>query len=189
MRRKWIVMAVLLCLSFAIIGIGITDGIARNRRHTRLQHYWEIAVSAANEFNVPCAMVLAVIRTESDFYPDVISSAGACGLMQLMPETFRFLRDEKFGDSHPDNAIFDPNVNIHYGTYYLSYLYDAFGNWFTALAAYNAGEGRVREWLKDPELSPGGRLQRIPFSETAAYVNKTMQTFAGYAKNFKGELT
>lgn len=188
MTRKRIVTAIVLCLSLAIIGGGIADGLAQSKRRSRLQQYWQIAVSASNAYDVPCAMILAVIRTESDFYPDVISSAGACGLMQLMPETFRFLRDETFNDSHPDSAIFDPVINIHYGTYYLSYLYDAFGNWVTALAAYNAGEGRVREWLKDPELSPDGQLRNIPFSETAVYVNKTMRAFEGYAKNAKGEL-
>ena len=154
------------------------------KRERRERIYLETALQAANEFDIPLSMVIAVMRTESDFYPDAVSSAGACGLMQLMPETFRFLRDETFFDSIADHAIFDPAVNIRYGTYYLSYLYAEFGNWFTALAAYNAGEGRVREWLKDPSLSSDGNLKSIPFPETAQYVKKALDAFAQYSEKY-----
>lgn len=147
----------------------------------------ETALLAANDFGVPLPMILAVIRTESDFDPYAISRVGACGLMQLMPETFRYLRDDVFGDSLTDRDIFLPAVNIRYGTYYLSYLYRRFGDWYTALAAYNAGEGRVSNWLTDVTLSPNGRLRSIPFPETAAYVQNTLKAYKTYSKNLEKE--
>ena len=129
-------------------------------------------------------MVLAVIRTESDFDADALSSAGAVGLMQLMPDTFCFIRDEKLKESIADNTIFDPDTNIRYGTYYLSYLFEQFHSWFLALAAYNAGEGRVEEWLLDPELTKDGQLQIIPFPETAAYVERTLDAYHYYSRKY-----
>ena len=138
--------------------------------------------NAAAEFDVPVAMILAVIRAESDFHPDAVSDAGACGLMQLMPETFLWLCEQR-EEWHLQDRIFDPATNIRYGTYYLSYLYEKFGSWRVALAAYNAGEGRVSDWLKDPELALGHTLRRIPYPETAAYVKKALEYYTDYLKD------
>ena len=84
-----------------------------------------------------------------------------------------------------DNAVLSPAVNIRYGTYYLSYLYQKFGDWRLTLAAYNAGERRVSEWLDDPALSPDGRLEHIPFPETAAYVEKVLLAYQKYNQKYK----
>ena len=147
--------------------------------------------AAAEEFHVPIAMIMAVIRAESNFYANAVSSAGAQGLMQLMPQTFSWLYAEKLQDEMPMSSIMDPNTNIRYGTYYLSYLYGRFGTWRTALAAYNAGEGRVEEWLRDPTLCVGNTLRRIPFPETAAYVEKTLNYYVEYLNRYsdKGDLS
>ena len=138
--------------------------------------------AAAAEFDVPDAMILAVIRAESDFYPHAVSDAGACGLMQLMPQTHSWICAQ-LEDMFSQDGIFDPATNIRYGTYYLSYLYEKFGSWRVALAAYNAGEGRVTEWLADPSLASGGTLRRIPYPETAAYVEKTLRYYTDYLKD------
>lgn len=151
----------------------------------REQKFFELASLSAKAFDVPLPMVLAVIRTESDFRANAVSSAGAMGLMQLMPETFSYLRDEKLEESLDDSAILDPAVNIRYGTYYLAYLYERFGNWRTALAAYNAGESRVAEWLEDPLLSADGVLQSIPFPETASYVESVFRACEEYSHKYK----
>ncbi|MBR6727039.1 MAG: lytic transglycosylase domain-containing protein [Clostridia bacterium] len=158
----------------------MTQCTAPYRRERRELRYLEPARQNAVAFDVPLAMVLAVMRTESDFRPDAVSRAGACGLMQLMPETFAFLQKEKFNEALPDNAIFDPAVNIRYGTYYLSYLYTRFDSWQIALAAYNAGEGRVAEWLKEDAA-----LSHIPFPETAHYVESTLKAFAAYRDKYQ----
>ena len=184
MKQRQIVTVLVVFLSLSLIFLALAELTAPQRRTQREKRYLDQARSAAREFDVPLAMVLAVIRTESDFYPDAISRAGACGLMQLMPDTFRFLQQDRFDEQLPDNAIFDPAVNLRYGTYYLSYLYRRFGSWSTALAAYNAGEGRVTEWLKDPTLSQNGVLISIPYAETYHYVTNTLSAFEVYRDKY-----
>lgn len=179
MRRSWLVLVSLfLCLLFLAIAVRLNGRIQRERA------VLPIAAAAAEEFDVPLAMILAVISVESDFYPNAVSSAGARGLMQLMPETFTFLRDERLKEKHTDEEIDDPCVNIRYGTCYLAYLKARFNTWPETLAAYNAGEGRVEEWLADPELAENGQLIRIPFPETAAYTKNVQESFTNYQKRF-----
>ena len=182
--EKGIVTVLLVFLSLALLALFLAQSTVELRREKRESTYIQTARLAAAEFKVPLPLVLAVIRTESDFRPNAVSEAGACGLMQLLPDTFTFLREDIFGDDLPDSEIFDPTVNIRYGTYYLSYLFEKFGNWFTALAAYNAGEGRVSAWLRDKELSPDGRLAIIPFSETAEYVQSALEHYGEYRSKY-----
>jgi soluble lytic murein transglycosylase len=184
--EKGIVTVLLVFLSLALLALFLAQSTVHLRREKRENTYVQTARLAAAEFKVPFPLVLAVIRTESDFRPNAVSDAGACGLMQLLPETFAFLKEDAFEEELPDSAIFDPVVNIRYGTYYLSYLFEKFGNWFTALAAYNAGEGRVSAWLKDKELSPDGYLKHIPFSETAQYVQSALEHYGAYREKYNG---
>ena len=172
-------------LSLLLITVFLLHGITALLRNMREQRYLELATQSAAAFDVPLPMVLAVIRTESDFRPNAVSSAGAMGLMQLMPETFAYLRDEQFEEKLSDRAVFDPETNIRYGTYYLAYLHERFDDWKTALAAYNAGESRVSDWLDDPEISPNGILISIPFPETAQYVKSVLAAYEDYAQKYK----
>ena len=183
--RKSSLLVLTLVLSAALFSLALATAVDRAARSSRERTYVDAARQAAACYEVPLAIVMAVLRTESDFRADAVSPAGAVGLMQLMPETFRFIRDERLGEALADSAILDPETNIRYGTYYLAYLFERFDSWFVALAAYNAGEGRVEEWLLDPELSSDGRLQTIPFPETAAYVEKTIDAYHYYGKKYK----
>lgn len=123
------------------------------------------------EYGIDENLVYAVIHTESGFDSDAVSHMGACGLMQLMPETFEWL-GTKLGAGSDEN-IFDPETNIRYGIYFLSLLHAEFGDERLAVAAYHAGMGRVNQWLSDELLSPDGRtLENIPFSDTEYYVKK-----------------
>ncbi|MBO5355322.1 MAG: transglycosylase SLT domain-containing protein [Clostridia bacterium] len=182
--EKSIITVLLVFLSLALVALFLAQSTVDLRREKRENTYVQTAKFAAAEFKIPLPLVLAVIRTESDFRPNAVSEAGACGLMQLLPETFSFLQEDVFEEDLPDSAIFDPTVNIRYGTYYLSYLFEKFGNWFTALAAYNAGEGRVGAWLKDKELAPDGHLVHIPFSETAQYVQSALEHYGTYREKY-----
>ena len=173
-KHKWLLLPLCLCILFLAFA-HIT--LVRERRE---RTYLPMVSAACTEFSVPVAMVMAVIRTESNFRPDAVSSAGAMGLMQLLPETFSYLCMQKLGEPERADEICNPQTNIRYGTYYLSYLYARFGSWRVALAAYNAGEGRVSEWLADSTLSQNNELLRIPFPETAAYVEKTWDAYETY---------
>lgn len=176
-RFKWLVFPLCLCLLLLFFAQQVA------LRERRERSYLPLVRGAAAEFGVPAAMVLAVIGTESDFCPDAVSSAGAVGLMQIMPETFAWMRDENMIAA--DGALFDPEVNIRCGACYLAYLFGRFGAWPEALAAYNAGEGRVSEWLRDETLSLNGTLTRIPFPETAAYVEKTLAAYGRYLEKYR----
>lgn len=120
----------------------------------------EIINNASKKYSINSSIVKAVIKAESNFNPGVVSSAGAMGLMQLMPDTARSL-----GVSD----AFDPTDNVEGGVKYLKEMLDKFGgNLELALAAYNAGPGNVVKYGGIP-----------PFEETQNYVAKIM----GYIKN------
>ena len=132
----------------------------------------------AKMYGVPESVVYAVIKTESDFDMYAVSSSDppAKGLMQITEETFKWVGGHLLKENVNTLKIFDPETNIRYGTYLLSYLYGRFENWNTVYAAYNAGMTRVNGWLKDPAYSDGnGNLTYIPFKETRAYVTKVAE--------------
>lgn len=100
-------------------------------------------------------LVLAVIHTESGFYNFANSSAGALGLMQIMPKTGEALAREAGVEWHGAETLFEPLVNVKLGTRYLAMLHGRFGGWEQALAAYNWGPGAI-----DRRLRRGHRLPR-----------------------------
>lgn len=139
----------------------------------------------AAEYNVPEYVIFAVIETESGFDKNAESSVGARGLMQMMPSTFKWLTGpDHLGEKLGADKLYEPEVSIKYGTYYLNYLYKKFDyNWDTAFAAYNAGEGNVSKWLDDKNYSDGdGNLTKIPFKETESYVKKVNDNIEIYKK-------
>jgi soluble lytic murein transglycosylase-like protein len=114
--------------------------------------YGDIIYREARRNRLSPELVAAVVRSESDFRPRLVSNKSAKGLMQIIPETGRLL-----GCENP----FDPGANIAAGTKYLRYLFDRFGDQRLALAAYNAGEGNIERFGGIP-----------PFDETRDYVER-----------------
>lgn len=140
----------------------------------------EIIEKNAVEFGVPRELVFAVVRTESSFNPDAMSHAGAKGLMQLMDDTNAWVA-LMCGEEECLDEIFTPELNIRRGVWLLAHHYKEFGGWREALAAYNAGFGRVKGWLADPAYTNDGRtLSHIPIGETRAYVEKVMEAAEKY---------
>jgi soluble lytic murein transglycosylase len=138
------------------------------------------------EYNVPKYIIFAVIDVESDFKPYYTSEAGARGLMQMIPDTFEWLTSaEHLGEDLSPDELYEPEVNIKYGTYYLSYLFEKFHDWDAVFAAYNAGEGNVSKWLKDDEYTDkNGKLTHIPFKETRAHVKKINEAIDYYKNTY-----
>lgn len=147
--------------------------------------YKEYVQKYAAEYNVPEYIIFAVIKVESDFDADATSSKGAMGLMQMVPSTFTWLSSsEHLNENLSYLSVYDPEVSIRYGTYYLRYLFLKFHNWDCVFAAYNGGEGRVAKWLADPEYSDGkGNLTNIPIKETRNYVKKVNSAIEYYKDN------
>ena len=103
--------------------------------------------------------------------------------MQLLPDTFRWISDDVLRERLDDGMIYDPETNIRYGCYYLHLLYDRYEDWTAALAAYNAGPGRVDRWLDDPTmLDADGKLNpdAIPATETRRYVPAVLEAQERY---------
>lgn len=120
------------------------------------------------------ALVYAVMKAESGFHEDAVSRAGAVGLMQVLPSTAEFICRGN-GVEFDAERLREGEYNTQIGCLYLSYLMGRFEEQ-TAIAAYNAGEGTVTEWLRDGRFSEDGKsLKEIPYPETAAYVKKVMK--------------
>lgn len=126
----------------------------------------------SSEYNVPKDMVASVINIESGYDSNAISSAGACGLMQIMPSTaFDMASRLKIDISYDD--LFDPEINIQLGCYYLRYLLDMFnGNKINTLSAYNWGLSSVKNWIASGNVDENGNVINIPALETQNYLKK-----------------
>lgn len=157
------------------------------RIYPKPDEYSGFIAKYSHEYGVSENIIYAVIKTESDFDSSAVSSKGATGLMQIMPSTFEWITTDLLREYLAPGMIYDPETNIKYGTYYLARLYRKFGDWNTAVAAYNAGEGNVTEWLKDPRYSDDGarlKIDSIPkeFSETENYVKKVNKALRKYGE-------
>lgn len=136
--------------------------------------------ASSYEYGVEVSWLLAIARQESDFDPTAVSSAGAVGLMQLLPSTARWIASLN-GWDYSDNMLQDPAYNIRLGAWYVRYLRAKFdGDWW--IAAYNAGEGNVAAWIQE-----GKTLDDIPFAETRHYLDRVrsyhrLYVFLGYDK-------
>ena len=135
------------------------------------------------------SLVYAIIKAESGFDENAISSAGAVGLMQLLPSTAEFICErEKI--PYSEARLTEKEYNVRLGCLYFKYLLARFKAIETALAAYNAGEGVVSGWLKNKEFSEDGRtLKRIPYPETAQYVKKVKKFLKIYRFYYHESLT
>lgn len=142
--------------------------------------YYSIVSKYSKEYEVPIALVYAVMYTESSFREDAVSHADAKGLMQITDDTLFWVTEYHF-KLKGELDIFDPELNIRVGIYYLRYAYKRYGNWDTALASYNAGFGRVDDWLLDSRFSNDGEsLYYIPYKETREYVEKVNRRIPYY---------
>lgn len=144
--------------------------------------YEELVQREAAEFGLEENLLYAVMKSESGFDEKAESRAGACGLMQMTPATFRWIAEQ----SPPENGggdIFDPGDNLHCAGALLRKLLDHYGSLDVALAAYNAGMGNVSGWLEEEAYSKDGKsLHTIPYPETDAYVKKVKRCYGVYCR-------
>ena len=144
--------------------------------------YIEFVEKYSQSNNLSEEFVLSVIECESGFDKNAVSYLGAQGLMQIMPETFRWLQ-EKRGEELPDGSIFEPETAIDYGCYFYGMLMRQFEDEATAVAAYHAGANQVEKWLADERYSSDGKtLTDIPYPTTKKYVEKVMRVKEIYKK-------
>jgi tetratricopeptide (TPR) repeat protein len=178
--------------------IGLSWGISRKNRHNSIspslagilfpKPYVEKAIQESSQYNLSPYLVLALMRQESAFNKKVVSSANAIGLMQLLPTTATRVA-RTMGTKLPDqNDLKKPEVNIQLGVKYLSGLLDEFeDNIIFALASYNAGPNKVKQWMEiRSHLLPLEFMESIPYKETRNYVKKVLRNYVIY-KTLYGE--
>ena len=138
--------------------------------------------AAAAEFSLDPAYVASVVLAESSFDAEAVSSVGAIGLMQIMPDTGEWIAGKLEDEPFDVQRLYQPEVNLRYGCWYLRFLLDRYdGDMYTASTAYHQGQGRVDQWLEDPEYSEDGRtLTAISSAVTDTYVNRIMESYAHY---------
>ena len=150
--------------------------------------YWPSVSEVAARYALDPYILLAVMREESRFDPNARSVAGALGLMQIMPHT-AFSLDKQLGMGIGDDSeIYNVRTNLTVGAYYLNSLIKEFGSLPVALAAYNAGHDRVREWVKEGGYKASDEfIEDIPYDETRNYVKRVLQTYFTYLSLGEGQ--
>lgn len=208
MRRFWqrvpsvlrVILAGLFTLLILISTIAITRSylIKQEERRRleaeateRAQHpllYADWILYYAEHFGVDPALVSAVILSESSFDPRAESRLGARGLMQLMPDTAQWVAHklDEDDETYSFDKLYDPEVGIRYGCWYLAYLSRRFqGDATKIICAYHAGQGNVDAWLANKQYSKDGvTLDVIPYENTATYCSRVLKARDVYRKYY-----
>lgn len=149
-------------------------------------HFQELIEENAETYGLDPALVAAVIKCESDYRSDAVSYLGAQGLMQIMPDTAQWIAETLDEPGFTEDRVFEPEVNIRFGSWFLSYLLRLFdGNLTNSICAYHAGQGNVAAWLQQPEYSDDGvTLKKAADNDTADYLAKVLKAITIYQKHY-----
>jgi soluble lytic murein transglycosylase len=178
--RRFLVLIVLIAAAIGIAAWIVRappDVIQKQRYPLR---YQAIVRGHARNYRLEPALLAAVIYTESKFQADAKSSSGAIGLMQLLPSTADGIALHTGGTNFRRDDLYNPEINVRYGAWYLRHLLDKYDDERDALAAYNAGQDNVDRWL----ASGSG----IRFRETRAYVDHVEDLKRIYRDVWRSEL-
>ena len=176
------VIPLCLVLLFGLISFGYTSAPSLLLRPFYPLEYQDYISKASARYSVDPYLVAAVIECESNWNSDAESYRGAQGLMQLMPPTAQWvaeLHSLPF-DAEEPQSLYDPELNIYLGSYYLAWLLERFQQQkVEALAAYNAGQHQVDEWLERGSVL---RIEEIPVAETRFFVQRVLDNQEEYWK-------
>lgn len=169
----------IICLTYIFVAFCFVFDSGKRIFVYPLKHKDEICYYCET-YGIEKALIFAMVKTESGFNEKAESKKGAKGLMQLTDKTAAYVADLRKIEEYD---VFDIETNLDFGCFYYKYLANKFYDRFTAVAAYNAGEGTVRLWLQNPQYSEDKViLSEIPYPETKAYVNKIKKSFENYKK-------
>ena len=181
MRRSLRIGLFIFALAVAIWFVAFNSTVQRGIFYPF--RYRSVVELYSEKYHVDKYLAIAVMKNESNFKPSALSHSGAVGLMQIMPETADWiatqLDDEPLSDENFNfdvTRLYDPELNIRYGIWYLSTLEEEFdGNDVLALAAYNAGRGNVWHWIDEHGWASDFKdVDQIPFAETRDYVKRVL---------------
>lgn len=173
MKRKIIVifLASLVILFFVVVSIHLL---------IYPKKYKNLVNSFSEKYDLEPALVYAIIKQESNFDKGAVSRSGALGLMQILPSTAKWIAGE-LDLLYSDDMMFDQKYNIEFGCFYLRYLFDKFDDMEIVICAYNAGEGKVLEWIEDERINE----TLIDYSETKTYLKKVKSYYNIYKSRVK----
>jgi soluble lytic murein transglycosylase len=190
-RRRRIRAATFVVLMLVAIGVVAALPLARRAINdlTLPLSYSNVIRQQAAEKHLDPALIAAVIYAETKFDART-SSAGAEGLMQILPRTAEFLARRSGATTFSVSDLGTPQINIAYGSYYLRYLLNEYGGAVVpALAAYNGGETNVDGWIAAQRRQGRGlTISEIPFPETRAYVERVLAAQQNYRHTYASQL-
>lgn len=194
-RRQWLRRALVLLgvvvLAAVAVSLVIAPHVDKAVQEIALPlRHEDIIRQQAAEKGLDPTLIAGVIYTESRFR-DQTSKAGAKGLMQILPTTAGDIARKSGGTAFVQGDLADPQINIAYGSFYLRYLLRRYGgNEILAIAAYNAGEGKVDQWIFAARRrgEDFDHTRHIPFRETRDYVQRVLDARARYREQYPREL-
>ena len=187
-KKRAGLIAAIIIVAAAIVGVGVYFGYRQYIIETHPLKYQTYVEKYSAQNGIDKYLVYAVIKTESGFKTDAVSNVGARGLMQIMEETFDWIKYKRDDDDAVYFDMYNAQKNIDYGCWLLGYLYEEFGTIEATAAAYHAGRGTVNEWLSDKRYSSDGvHLEVIPTTDTAHYVDKITNALKTYKKLYDND--
>lgn len=185
---KYLRISIIIGLAI-LLGLWFLNSQGFRRNLYPINHQETIVKHAATQ-KIDPLLVAAVIRTESKFHSNATSRSGALGLMQIMPETAQWIAEQRGDKDFRKELLFEPDLNIEYGTWYIANLGKEFdGDLVLVIAAYNAGRGNVNRWLTEKKWTgEHTTLEQIPFPETREYVKRVLNNYQAYRELYP-ELT
>lgn len=177
---------IIILIAFSTLIIHSFNNPPHQEQETFQIKYKDSINKYCKEYGVDKYLVYAMIKQESNFNNEAVSSAEARGLMQMTEDTFNWLKPQLGESSTTFDDLFDPDTNIRYGVFFISILQKNFSEQNTVVAAYNAGMNITTKWLQDNNYSNDGTtLHNIPYKETANYVDVVDYNYKKYLELYK----
>lgn len=181
MKKIMIALIIILLIFILIVPVGLPEKVMKILYPIKYENFVE---SYSEKYQVNKYLIFALIKAESNFNEQAVSSKEAKGLMQIMDSTAKDIckkLDITISQEEISKKLLQPQFNINLGTKYISTLIAKYDSIELALAAYNAGSGNVDSWIKDGTLnSDGSNIENVPYKETNNYVRKILRDYKIY---------
>lgn len=187
--RPWLAMgAVVLAVLWGCWRVWNSDAV--QMRFVYMWDYQQNIITYSRRNKVDPFLVAAIIKNESNFEHKAVSGVGAVGLMQIMPETGRWIAEQMGLGEYKDSDLYQTKTNIRMGCWYLGELEHEFkNNMALVMIAYNAGRGQTHEWMEkngwDYDFND---IKAIPFPDTREYVSRVLQDRDKYYLLYKDKV-
>lgn len=183
--KNLLLFLLIIIMVIALISFGLVyRSVGKNQIN-----YQDLIDKYSEEYDMDKILIASIINVESHYKKDAVSNMGAKGLMQLLPETAKWVTEQLDMDFVEDK-LFEPEYNIQLGSFYIKHLINYFKNVDLAIIAYNGGIGNVEKWLQDETIT-GSRdtFGEIPIRETREYIEKVDETYNLYKIIYGTKLT